>query len=42
MTAIDVGEEETMVDEIHHVDRGYGSIEEKPAQPGARVRGGPA
>ena len=39
MTAIDVGQGGTVVDEIHHVDRGYECIEEKLAQGGARVRG---
>ena len=29
---------ETVVDEIHHVDRGYECIEEKLAQLGARIR----
>ena len=31
-----------MVDEIHHIDRGYGSIEEKLTQRAARNRGIPA
>ena len=38
MTAIDVGQGETEVDEIHHIDRGWECIEEKLAQGGARVR----
>ena len=33
-----VAEGETVVDEIHHVDRGYECIEEKLAQLGARIR----
>ena len=41
MTAIDVGEGGAMVDESHHVDRGYERIEGKHAQRGARVRGVP-
>ncbi len=28
-----------MVDEIHHIDRGWACIEEGPAQGGMRVRG---
>ena len=38
MTAIDVGQGETEVDKIHHIDRGCECIEEKLAQGGARVR----
>ena len=33
-----VAEGETVVDEIHHIDRGYECIEEKLAQLGARIR----
>ena len=38
MTAIDVAEGETMVDEIPHIDRGYERTEEKLAQREARIR----
>ena len=38
MTAIDVSEGATMVDEIHHIDRGCERIEDEPARGGARVR----
>ena len=38
MTAIDVVQGGTVVDEIHHIDRGWACIEEKFAQGGALVR----
>ena len=41
MTAIDVAEGGAMVDESHHVDRGYERIGEKFARRVARVRGVP-
>ena len=34
MTAIDVGQGETEVDEIHHIDRGWECIEAKLVQGG--------
>ena len=39
MIAIDVAEDDSPVDEIHHIDRGYERIEEALAQLGARIRG---
>ena len=39
MTAIDVAQGETVVDAIHHIDRGRACIEDEPAQGGMRVRG---
>ena len=38
MTAIDVGQGKTVVDEIRHIDRGWACIEEKLAQGRTRVR----
>ena len=38
MTAIDVWQGGAVVEEIHHIDRGWACIEDEPAQGGMRVR----
>ena len=37
MTAIDAAQGETVVDELHRIDRGYERIEKKIAQRGSRI-----
>ena len=39
MSAIDVWQGGAVVDELHHIDRGWACIEDEPAQGGMRVRG---
>jgi len=39
--AIDAAQGETVVDEVHRIDRGYERIGKKLAHRGARIRGVP-